>query len=176
MAKRPMADSTRLYVDETTAPVLDPGRGRTSRQRRVFDTTTGYLWAVLRDGEPLRRHWFKPNGERLERPRAAGRGGRKGEYADEILTGFNGTIQVDAYGGQVFFHPERCLRSRKRPHPCQNRRLILSTRAAHSGPCGENSAATKPRDVCFPLRRNESRATPPITTPMPRTASASPDG
>jgi hypothetical protein len=27
------------------------------------------------------------------------RPGRKGEYADEILTGFNGTIQVDAYGG-----------------------------------------------------------------------------
>ena len=32
--------STRLYVDETTAPVLDPGRGKTK---------TGYLWAVLRD-------------------------------------------------------------------------------------------------------------------------------
>lgn len=37
MAKRLMADSIRLYVDETTAPVLDPG------------TKTGYLWAVLRD-------------------------------------------------------------------------------------------------------------------------------
>ena len=32
--------SSRLYVDETTAPVLDPGRGTTK---------TGYLWAVLRD-------------------------------------------------------------------------------------------------------------------------------
>ena len=51
-------------MDETTAPVLDPGRGKTK---------TGYLWAVLRDGEPLRRHWFEPNGERLERHRAAGR-------------------------------------------------------------------------------------------------------
>jgi hypothetical protein len=30
---------------------------------------------------------------RLERP------GRKGEYANELLTGFNGTIQVDVYGG-----------------------------------------------------------------------------
>lgn len=27
------------------------------------------------------------------------RPGRKGEYAAEILDGFNGTIQVDAYGG-----------------------------------------------------------------------------
>ena len=59
MAEQLMADSTRLHADETTAPVLDPGRGKTK---------TGYLWAVLRDGEPLRRHWFKPNGERLERP------------------------------------------------------------------------------------------------------------
>jgi len=39
--------STRLYVDETTAPVLDPGRGRTK---------TGYLWAVLRDD----RGWGGP--------------------------------------------------------------------------------------------------------------------
>jgi transposase len=29
MAKRLMVDSTRLYVDETAAPVLDPGRGKT---------------------------------------------------------------------------------------------------------------------------------------------------
>jgi len=75
--------STRLYVDETTAPVLDPGRGKTK---------TGYLWAMLRDD----RGWggTAPPGVVFHyRP------GRKGEYADEILTGFNGTIQVDAYGG-----------------------------------------------------------------------------
>ena len=56
--------STRLYVDKTTAPVLDPGREK---------TRTGYLRAVLRDGEPLRHHWFDPGGEGLERHRAAGR-------------------------------------------------------------------------------------------------------
>ena len=75
--------STRLYMDETTAPVLDPGRGRTK---------TGYLWAMLRDdrgwGGPL------PPGVVFHyRP------GRSGDYADEILDGFDGTIQVDAYGG-----------------------------------------------------------------------------
>jgi transposase len=84
--------STRLYVDETTAPVLDPGRGKTSCQGRVFDTTTGYLWAVLRDD----RGW---NGPAPPGVVFHYRPGRKGEYADEILTGFNGTIQVDAYGG-----------------------------------------------------------------------------
>jgi transposase len=74
--------STRLYVDETTAPVLDPGRGKTK---------TGYLWAMLRDD----RGWggTAPPGVVFHyRP------GRKGEYADEILADFNGTIQVDAYG------------------------------------------------------------------------------
>ena len=83
MAKRLMAESRRLYVDETTAPVLDPGKGKTK---------TGYLWAVLRDD----RGWggTAPPGVVFHyRP------GRKGEYAGEILTGFNGTIQVDAYGG-----------------------------------------------------------------------------
>lgn len=32
--------STKLFMDETTAPVLDPGKGRTK---------TGYLWALARD-------------------------------------------------------------------------------------------------------------------------------
>ena len=82
MAKRLMADSTRLYVDETTAPVLDPGRGTTK---------TGYLWAVLRDD----RGW---NGPAPPGVVFHYRPGRKGEYAAEILQGFNGTIQVDAYG------------------------------------------------------------------------------
>ncbi|MEN8739409.1 MAG: IS66-like element ISRosp4 family transposase [Phaeobacter gallaeciensis] len=82
MAKQLLTGSTRLYVDETTAPVLDPGRGKTK---------TGYLWAVLRDD----RGWGGPAPPGVVfhyRP------GRKGAYAAEILTGFNGTIQVDAYG------------------------------------------------------------------------------
>ncbi|MER9851747.1 IS66 family transposase [Mesorhizobium sp. M0106] len=75
--------SSRLYVDETTAPVLDPGRGKTK---------TGYLWAILRDD----RGW---NGSAPPGVVFHYRPGRKGEYAAEILDGFNGTIQVDAYGG-----------------------------------------------------------------------------
>ncbi len=82
MAEQLLSDSTRLYVDETTAPVLDPGRGKTK---------TGYLWAVLRDD----RGW---NGPAPPGVVFHYRPGRKGEYADEILTGFNGMIQVDAYG------------------------------------------------------------------------------
>ena len=82
MARCLIAQSTRLYVDETTAPVLDPGRGKTKM---------GSLWAVLRDDRG--RGWHRPTGCRVPLPP-----GRKGEYAAEILHGFNGTIQVDAYG------------------------------------------------------------------------------
>ena len=35
--------SGKLYMDETTIPVLDPGRGKTK---------TGYLWAMARDDRP----------------------------------------------------------------------------------------------------------------------------
>ena len=77
MAKRLMADSTRLHVDETTVPVLDPGKGK---------TRTGYLWAVLRDD----RGW---NGTAPPGVVFHYRPGRKGAYAAEILKGFNGTIQ-----------------------------------------------------------------------------------
>ena len=75
--------SSRLYVDETTAPVLDPGRGRTK---------TGYLWAVLRDD----RGW---NGPAPPGVTFHYHPGRSGAHAEEILAGFDGTIQVDAYGG-----------------------------------------------------------------------------
>lgn len=74
--------SSRLYVDETTAPVLDPGRGTTK---------TGYLWAMLRDD----RGWGGPAPPGVVFHYHPGRGG---QYASDILAGFEGTIQVDAYG------------------------------------------------------------------------------
>ena len=43
----------RLHGDDTTVPLLARGGTKTAR-----------LWTYVRDGEPLRRHWFKPNGER----------------------------------------------------------------------------------------------------------------
>lgn len=51
MAERRLPGSTRRHVEETTAPVRDPGK----RKAR-----TGDLWAVLRDCKPLRRRWFAP--------------------------------------------------------------------------------------------------------------------
>jgi len=113
MAKQLLWESTRLYVDETTAPVLDPGRGKTK---------TGYLWAVLRDD----RGW---NGSAPSGVVFHYRPGRKGEYAAEILEGFNGTIQVDVSG-----RPGKCkqnlssVRACGRVLTCVRPRKATSTR------------------------------------------------
>jgi transposase len=87
-----MKQSGRLFMDETRAPVLDPGRGRTK---------TGYLWAVLRDDRghggadpPIVVYHYAP--------------GRSGEHAERILDGFNGVLQVDGYQGyHRLARPER---------------------------------------------------------------------
>ena len=75
--------STKLFMDETPAPVLDPGRGKTKK---------GYFWALARDD----RAW---NG--LEPPGVAFTyaPGRSGKYASQILQGFEGVLQVDGYAG-----------------------------------------------------------------------------
>jgi transposase len=69
----------RLFMDETTAPVLDPGRGRTK---------TGYLWAVMRDDRP----WGGADPPGVVFHYAPGRGG---EHADGMLRGFDGVLQID---------------------------------------------------------------------------------
>ena len=75
--------STKLFMDETTAPVLDPGRGRTK---------TGYLWALARDD----RAWGGDDPPGVVYFYAPG---RHGENAERFLTGFNGTLQIDGYQG-----------------------------------------------------------------------------
>jgi len=88
---RPMRDhilerlrrSERLFADETTAPVLDPGRGRTK---------TGQLWAYARDDRP----WGGIDPPMVAYFYAAD---RKGERAEAHLGDFAGILQVDGYGG-----------------------------------------------------------------------------
>ncbi|MGO4669890.1 IS66 family transposase [Bosea sp. 2RAB26] len=75
--------SDKLFADETTAPVLDPGRGRTK---------TGQLFAYARDDRP----WGgsdPPGVAYLYAP------DRKAEQAIRHLQGFVGTLQVDGYAG-----------------------------------------------------------------------------
>lgn len=75
--------STKLFMDETVAPVLDPGRKKTK---------TGYFWALARDDRP----WGGDDPPGVAFTYAPG---RAGEYAKHILEGFSGTLQVDGYAG-----------------------------------------------------------------------------
>jgi len=75
--------STKLFMDETTAPVLDPGRGRTK---------TGYLWALARDD----RRWSGADPPGVVFFYAPDRGG---ENAEKFLRGFDGILQLDGYQG-----------------------------------------------------------------------------
>lgn len=75
--------SGRLFMDETRAPVLDPRAGKTK---------TGYLWALTRDD----RGWGGGDPPAVVFTYAPGRHGR---HAMEILTGFDGILQVDGYSG-----------------------------------------------------------------------------
>lgn len=78
-----LKDSTKLFADETTAPVLDPGRGTTK---------TGQIFAYVRDDRPWGgadppgvAYVYAPD-RRAERPIAH-------------LAGFRGVLQVDGYAG-----------------------------------------------------------------------------
>ena len=75
--------SARLFADETTAPVLDPGRGRTK---------TGQLWAYARDDRP----WGGADPPAVAYVYAPD---RKAARPIEHLTGFKGVLQVDGYAG-----------------------------------------------------------------------------
>lgn len=75
--------SAKLFADETTAPVLDPGRGRTK---------TGQLWAYARDDRP----WGGTDPPAVAYVYAPD---RKAERPIAHLDGFKGILQVDGYGG-----------------------------------------------------------------------------
>jgi transposase len=75
--------SAKLFADETTAPVLDPGRGRTK---------TGQLWAYARDDRP----WGGTDPPGVAYVYAPD---RKAERPIAHLAGFKGILQVDGYGG-----------------------------------------------------------------------------
>lgn len=73
--------STKLFVDETRAPVLDPGRGRTK---------SGYFWAIARDDRP----WGGSDPPGVVYTYAPGRGA---EHAITLLSDFSGVLQTDGY-------------------------------------------------------------------------------
>jgi len=73
--------SGKIAVDETVAPVLDPGRGRTKQ---------GYFWAVARDDRP----WGRTDPPAIAFSYAPGRGAVHGL---KLLEGYRGIVQCDGY-------------------------------------------------------------------------------
>ena len=88
---RPLVDAVgahvmtaeRVHADDTTVPVLDPGRGRTK---------TGRLWSYVRDDRPFAGkaapavlYCYSPD--------------RKGEHPRTHLGSFRGILQADGYQG-----------------------------------------------------------------------------
>lgn len=73
--------SPRLFADETTMPVLDPGRGRTKK---------GFAWAVARDDRP----WGGTDPPAVVFHYAPGRGA---EHPKALLAGYTGILQCDGY-------------------------------------------------------------------------------
>jgi transposase len=73
--------SPKVFADDTTLPVLDPGRGRTKR---------GYFWAIARDDRP----WGGSDPPAVAYTYAPGRGA---VHALRLLDGYRGIVQCDGY-------------------------------------------------------------------------------
>src|SRR3954453_18648939 len=80
---RHVMSSTRIFADDTTLPVLDPGRGRTK---------TGRLWGYAIDDRP----WGGSTPPAVVYLYAED---RRGEHPAAHLGGFRGILQVDGYSG-----------------------------------------------------------------------------
>jgi len=80
-----LKQSSKLFMDETTAPVLDSGRQKTK---------TGYFWALARDDRP----WCGDAPPGVAFTYASGRGGK---YATKILQCFDGIPQAPSRGLQA---------------------------------------------------------------------------
>src|SRR3954453_15392641 len=83
LLRRHVMSSTRIFADDTTLPVLDPGRGRTK---------TGRLWGYAIDDRP----WGGSPPPAVVYLYAED---RKGEHPAAHLAGFRGVLQVDGYSG-----------------------------------------------------------------------------
>src|SRR3954463_218910 len=83
LLRRHVMGSTRIFADDTTLPVLDPGRGRTK---------TGRLWGYAIDDRP----W---NGSTPPAVVFLYAEDRKGEHPAAHLAEFQGILQVDGYSG-----------------------------------------------------------------------------
>jgi transposase len=79
--------SPRLFADETTMPVLDPGRGQVKK---------GFAWTIARDDRP----WAGRDPPAVVFRNAPGRGK---EHAAAMLAEYRGILQCDGYAAYKAF-------------------------------------------------------------------------
>jgi hypothetical protein len=79
--KQHLLSSSRLAVDETPVPVLDPGRGRTK---------TGYFWSMARDDRPF-------GGKDPPAVAYSYAPGRGAVHLHALLKDYRGLVQCDGY-------------------------------------------------------------------------------
>jgi transposase len=107
--------AARVHADDTTVPVLDPGRGRTK---------TGRLWCYARDDRPFGGqappavlYCYSPD--------------RKGEHPRKHLAGFSGILQADGYAGYAGLYDRGVIEAACWAHA---RRKFFDVHAATQSP------------------------------------------
>ena len=109
------------HGDDTPVPVLAPGNGR---------TTTGRLWAYVRDGRPAGDSaapavWCSYSAD------------RKGEHTQRHLLDFRGTLQADGYAGfNRLYEDGRIQEAACWAHA---RRKFYELHQAHASPVAEEA-------------------------------------
>ena len=148
--------SGKIAVDETVAPVLDPGRGRTKK---------GYFWAIARDDRP----WGGTDPPAVAYSYAPGRGA---VHALKLLAGYRGIVQCDGYAAYKTIAdkaPARRSRSPSAGRICaatsstsprtarRRSRAKRSSASRRSMRSRRRSAATAPRHAARCARTRASR-------------------
>ncbi len=145
----------RVHADDTTVPVLDPGRGTTK---------TGRLWCYVRDDRPFGGtappavlYRYSPD--------------RKGEHPRTHLAGFRGILQADGYTGYAGFYQRGVTEAACMAH-C--RRPFFDLHASDGLAAGAGGLATYRRAVCHrgddprPVARGSPGGSPSAKRPVVR--------
>ena len=123
--------SGKIAVDETVAPVLDPGRGRTKK---------GYFWAIARDD----RSWGGTDPPAVAYSYAPGRGA---VHALKLLENYRGVVQCDGYAAYKTIADKPCGKA-------------ITLAFCWSLICAASSS-TSPKTATHPLRARLSCASRP---------------
>jgi transposase len=141
----------RLHADDTTVPVLDPGRGKTK---------TGRMWCYVRDDRPFGgpappavRYYYSPD--------------RKAEHPRAHLASFRGILQADGYAGYAKLYEQGVTEAACWAHV---RRKFFDVHAATQSPLAhealqriaalyalEDTIRGVPPDVRLPARQAQSK-------------------